>query len=358
MLVDFQTRGNFVESFVEHGAYPDEKNQRMVRQSMKKVTDPQWTESIRKSLAKSNWDFRFYLVDKLRIIEEGYTSDLISDNYLTAHRDFPSIGTEIYEKMDGNITFILSNNVTTENNYIPLTGWILVHRMMHVLFGFEESDDILKMFYKPYRHHTQITDNIAYATHNDFRRKHMVWSDRFHSWIVSVLSMKSARNNKLNKINLDLSAELATQYALTNDIKFNSTGVDIIDEMLENIRQDLIKMFHGRFKFNGWKNMQVLIKDLNLNNQKITELLLKYPSTVIERASDILWLPDSKLHLKYFDMIRINFVDYEVYDIIDGYEVLMHTIPQIGSIELGCYEKFDDAVDAVIDYYEQFHGHR
>lgn len=151
------------------------------------------------------------------------------------------------------LTVVYTNNITTNHNYMPMTPWIVAHRMMHC---FEQ---------KPKQHSdsiTNLTDLFAYEYLKEYdafieyiqlcflnRQKRRLidlptgyekdlnsnryngsWSIRWISpsfcegpfwneFYCELLTMRSARTNKLNEN--DISAELWAQYCICGTVSFN-----------------------------------------------------------------------------------------------------------------------------------------
>ena len=126
------------------------------------------------------------------------------------------------------INVIYTTNFTSQANYIPMTAWIMAHRLWHV-FQFEDN------VAPPVKHNVDLLLSDAFAKttsaytgdapvlgQNFFMMSSIPWPNcEFNPELVTKLfTMRSARMNKLQN-ELDIPAELFAQHLISGKISFN-----------------------------------------------------------------------------------------------------------------------------------------
>lgn len=210
---DYETVGNF-----EKGSSFTDKRDRFL------VTNPRTIEHVKKKFANTDYDFDFYFVNtpKARNHTEVGLVDLkwIKNN----------LEEEVYDKVSANmdndaVKIIFTNNKGDQR--VPLTAWIIAHRISHVLL----RADIQGMSYHRESFDTfisQTTNIIELAYGRDLgihRFRSLASANRktqliYKNFWTSVCTFKSAREKNLRDW-FEAFNELFAQY-IVSDIKFNS----------------------------------------------------------------------------------------------------------------------------------------
>lgn len=126
------------------------------------------------------------------------------------------------------IVVFYTHNITSPRNYMPMTAWIMMHRMQHALLV---HDHMLNVLIKAFDCATwsglhKIYNLIYTPDHSGWKYPGLMdvnvfLPDTERTKIASVLfTMRSARNNCLTNP-IDLSAEILAQYVITGRVKFN-----------------------------------------------------------------------------------------------------------------------------------------
>lgn len=125
------------------------------------------------------------------------------------------------------INVIYTTNFTNQSNYMPMTAWIMAHRLWHI-FQFEHEKA------PPVKHNVDILLSDAFVDtfngytgqehhkgKNFFMLSSAPWniSECIQQLIPKVFTMRSARMNNL-KNELDVPAELIAQYLVTGKVTF------------------------------------------------------------------------------------------------------------------------------------------
>ena len=170
------------------------------------------------------YDFNFYLVSGVKR-ETG--SEFAG--FITPERAAEIIGAERVEKLNPNsITVIFTNNVTNQRNYIPLTGWIMAHRISHI-FHFSRNEEARKVYLdlERYVFKGMMKDILNIMGLNEYSIPSIdMLNMKNYQWLMAKLfTMGSARRGKLTNT-LDGGGELIAQYLLSGKITFNRLTKD------------------------------------------------------------------------------------------------------------------------------------
>ena len=147
------------------------------------------------------------------------------------------------------INIIMTNNIA-DPNYIPIkNGWMLAHRIAHVLVGGHKPPqtayEINYTFEKFIR--IVVTKYYGFEWH-DNPAIEMEYLDAFGKEIAySIATMKSARSKKLNTY-WEWMYETLVQYLLTGNIKFNPLPKMLSDEPLKKDGKIILKRFENKLK--------------------------------------------------------------------------------------------------------------
>jgi hypothetical protein len=118
------------------------------------------------------------------------------------------------------ITAIYTNNVTSKNNFVPLTAWILAHRLIHPI---QSNSEVYLGFDKMERKLHKILSGIGTQVYKSNIREVTVFlidPPLFAPIAKAIFTMKSARTDKLYN-STDLTSELFAQYIITGKVKIN-----------------------------------------------------------------------------------------------------------------------------------------
>jgi hypothetical protein len=167
---------------------------------------------------------------------------------------------------DDAINVVFTTNATNINNYMPMTAWIMAHRISHI-FLYNHKHDASQNFIKIERLMTDMfykTINTYYSVPNrtqvDNTKQDIIPSYELDSHrtevmtalVSNIFTMRSARNNKLRNV-LDFSAELFAQYLISGHIKFGTLpdkilspeGIHNILKISESEKQQLLEEWHA-----------------------------------------------------------------------------------------------------------------
>lgn len=130
--------------------------------------------------------------------------------------------------LENYITFVITNNVTVRNNYVPLTPWILIHRLGHGIspidFGNMENNEFN---FAPISAISKIINFILFGA--DYTLNHRLFNinqnsnvslELYSDIINSVFTMKSARTNRI-KSTTEIGPECLAQYVITGKVLLN-----------------------------------------------------------------------------------------------------------------------------------------
>jgi len=194
-------------------------------------SNPRCVEKIQKTLDNTAYDLNIAVM-------LGY-GDWVSKDNLIQH-----FGLEHCSRA---INLIYRSNATAPQNYIPMTAWILAHRIHHLMMV--DSDDTfqqLMQLEKTLWHSLITIANLVFDNVNDFEHieKHYVPMlcrkrdffngppqqgslknsfDQLQSLLHVGLTMRSARMRLITN-HLDHTAECLAQHVITGCVKFNTVN--------------------------------------------------------------------------------------------------------------------------------------
>jgi len=122
---------------------------------------------------------------------------------------------------DDAINVLYTNNQTQLSNYMPMTAWMMAHRLEHIFLS--TSIDHYSTIQTKLADLIQQTIKVYDPSDRDVPVKHLrnfYGNDIIKQFSHTVLSMRSARTKRLYNP-LDYNAELFAQWLLTGSIKFN-----------------------------------------------------------------------------------------------------------------------------------------
>lgn len=175
------------------------------------ITNPKGFEKIINAFKKTPFYFNFYIMKK--------------DAY-NAHKHLDQLDSIITNKKNS-ITFIVTNNATSERKYVPLTSWILAHRLGHALqirdlpvhgklfnkMNNKFQEQFMGIMDDP-KEYKKLGTGAALAFFQDLEDKEFAFK---------MFTMRSARIKQLNNP-LDYFPELFAQYLMTGQVTFNKIG--------------------------------------------------------------------------------------------------------------------------------------
>jgi hypothetical protein len=163
------------------------------------LTNPQALEKIKRQFEKTSFKFNLYVF---------FDAAKVGKPKTRAWREARRRATQ---RHTDSITVGYANNLTHPDNYRPLTGWMLAHRMHHVMLARSQS------------HHVDMTFDVLtnkMLTHIS----QIMYPSKRHTFTLGVgnllLTTRAARNKRLNNI-LDVAAEVLAQYIVTGRVKLN-----------------------------------------------------------------------------------------------------------------------------------------
>lgn len=171
---------------------------------------------------KTPFTFNFY------ILANPETAKSIG-RFQDSHMQIP---VDTFEKVVGkkhdpnSITFVVTNNVTNQGNYVPLTGWILAHRLGHgAQIGKHPLWNKTEMYFYNYlgrllgptREQSLAFPRVRTRPYRSFVDP--VGDKQLMSLWVDIGTMRSARNKNTSS-SLDIFPEIFAQYLLTGKVTF------------------------------------------------------------------------------------------------------------------------------------------
>lgn len=156
-----------------------------------------------------------------------------------------------YKRNNRAINFIIIGN--WGNGKIPLSGWIIAHKLSHALLDASGDVDVILRLIRRDIYHSSL--NIS----KDILKRHSLDSFIFTN-IKSLVASKSGRDNTITNA-VEAMHELFSYYILNNELKFNPNGVKTTtDYMLktinseehmieEEIVEQVIEFFRQRLEF-------------------------------------------------------------------------------------------------------------
>lgn len=244
-VTDIQTHHYIVERFSCLNMDVSAKKQEA---AAKLLLTKRWQDQIRHTLRNTRWNFRLFFGHENLNERSNATPKILSesDDY-----KIPCVS--------DHITFVMTHNITTKEGFMPVTGWIVIHRLLHALDwnDYDEFCEIYEDIQEIYREAYQLSDE---------KKRWQVGArvdamyEGFPSWLCKILTMKSARDGKLRNF-LDLFAEMGCQYVINKKITLNPIPRT----------------------FNGWK----MVSDEALMNDMFQELVRAVEKQYDEKLKNI-----------------------------------------------------------------------
>lgn len=203
-----------------------EKNHSFRERDRKMLTNPRNIELIRKKFDNANYDFDFYFVNKQgagKHREEGE----VSLDYVKK-----SLGEDVAKEIinhsgdNDTITVIFTNNVADKK--IPMTPWIIAHRLGHVFARKNGVAEWSNVYHQAERFLLEQTSMIfEYYGRSDYfpRHRRNMMGERekqlaFRAFFTKIATFRSARKNQIRDW-FEVMNELIAQYLTTGKITFN-----------------------------------------------------------------------------------------------------------------------------------------
>jgi hypothetical protein len=220
-----------------------DKNASMRGPDRKMLSNPTHVERLRQKFGNTHYDFQIFVVNVPGAAQHLETGQV---DMAWIHKAMPKVAEEIEQLTaagrgikEDSINFIFTNNSASEK--IPLTPWIMAHRMGHALprkngmtgrdhgagYAFIEAEKYLVdgtnlIFEEDYG----IPPTSLMNTRGDFslltasRTKNRQLPLLYKSFWSAIGTFRSARDNNLRDA-FEMTNELIAQYIITGGIKFN-----------------------------------------------------------------------------------------------------------------------------------------
>lgn len=240
-----------------HGYDREQKHWR--DKDKKLIRDPEHIKKIKDSFLKVPANFNLFFWQSTEPDYDPYLEKGVVDmNWIKKHMSDNVV--KYLEKTNTNnaINIIMTNNLA-DPNYIPLkSGWMVGHRIAHVLIGGstaqEASYQIQHLFDNFIR--TIVTEYYGHDWHEDYAIE-MDYLDAYGKELAYAIgTMKSARNKNLNTY-WEWMYETFVQYLITGDIKFK----DAPDELSEEKKRKPTKQLILKFKNDLKESFDKLLRD-------------------------------------------------------------------------------------------------
>ena len=231
--------------FAEPGKrkYSPEQRERLKQYQKKNaeaLTNPNWLKKIKNVFAKTKQDFHIYFYSWDKFSHSNTAEGIMTKK--TAMKLFPKLAKILHETPSSAITVIYTQNNAELEAYMPLTGWMLAHRLAHI---YEDSTNVeFTDGEKLYR----IRENMSNMIHEIAET---IWLDNnsdgdidINSVMKRIFTMKSARTKNIVDPT-ELIAELFAQYLLAGEIKVNKLPdeYDRFNKEISNYMNRLEKIF-------------------------------------------------------------------------------------------------------------------
>lgn len=210
-----------VGDFSKNSSFRHERDRRI-------ITHPASIANIKKKFGKVRQNINILFVNTPK--GNRYTEHGMVDKHWIGK----NLGDEVLEKInkmqtDNAITIIFTNNKGDQR--IPMTPWIMAHRMMHVFARgnpekYQAAADEITRFTSDYVFPAYLGyDRAAPSTYKQYsggygrqshRSKQLLFKHLFHK----IGTFKSARDKKLRDW-FEVINELGAQYIITGDVTFN-----------------------------------------------------------------------------------------------------------------------------------------
>jgi hypothetical protein len=189
------------------------------------VTSETSVKRLKNLFEKTTEDFYFYMVNT-KEARDHTEIGFVDNEWL--EKNMPAVAPHIEDHDDG-ITVIYTNNKGAEK--IPMTPWIVAHRMAHAFSRYERSFNRMNL-----RHITEystaeeaingITKDILrnnYGYHGEMRDAGLLRKKFFEE----IGTFRSARKKKL-RADFEFLNELFAQYLITGEVEFNPLPKKIV----------------------------------------------------------------------------------------------------------------------------------
>lgn len=153
--------------------------------------------------------------------------------------DFPPKFRNIINDQENSISFVIVSNFTNKSNYVPLTAWIIAHRIGHGA-QFHNTATVFHKMEQMFLQKLKVVHDQMDVGTGQFPAIPSVGSAPMEL-INKRLTMKSARKNRLTNA-LDMFPELFAQYLLKGEVTFNMLGNED-DETFKHIQDWCNKSF-------------------------------------------------------------------------------------------------------------------
>lgn len=217
--------------------------------SRKLVTDPKAVKKIRNIFEKTPYTFNFYIINATSSIWNKSRGIYSSNDVIESLPDL-----EKYLKKDKNaISVVYTTNFTNLANYVPMTGWILAHRIGHI-FHLSKSTNSAgrELFFEIEADLYNLLLDINHKVYGlDLHNQKLAQksslpglaraAESSRELLHSIATMRSARNQKLRN-NLDWGAEFLAQYLIGGGIKFNPLPDQNLDKPANENKESYNKL--------------------------------------------------------------------------------------------------------------------
>ena len=210
-VTDFQILGDIRKTFPRENKLRGFDNFEKDQKAADLLYNEDWQNKIIRTFRNTRWNFRlfFLALDDNNISPVQFDKSDCLDVRIAAVNRYNTIQQFPYFQMivsgmDDTITVVYTHNVTTEESYMPITGWIAAHRFFHMI-------DLARNGRR---------NSTAFITDGSVER--MLKEVVGVGGIDDLLTMKSARTNSIVS-RADIYAEIGTQFLLTGKITFNPT---------------------------------------------------------------------------------------------------------------------------------------
>lgn len=216
-LKDYEPIGDFSKS----SSFRDPRDRKM-------ITNPNYKKVLAKKLRNTNYDINLYFVNSPQANKHtevgGVSLEWVREN----------LGDEVADKVEPNyqaqneVNIIFTNNKGAER--IPMTPWIVAHRMGHAFARFKSKGWGLEK--RQFRSYQEIVEAIGdyfkmlfYEVYSvNFKSGKTGPENRDHQLLMKHLAhnigtFKSARDKNLRDF-FELYNELFAQYLITGEVKF------------------------------------------------------------------------------------------------------------------------------------------
>lgn len=220
-IADYQTVGDFNKPH----SFKDKRDRTL-------ITNPRSVERAHKKFANSDMDFNFIFVNKLGASKFQEVGE-VDINYIQKNLgdDVAKVVQDSQNKTPDSVTIVFTNNAGAEK--IPMTPWIIAHRIGHVLarskgsrdnFYYKEASnylisglsEIMEYYGKSEYPRSDSSMINSYGKYGNERNNQLIMKNFFQK----VATFRSARKGIIRDW-FEVLNELIAQYITTGKIKFN-----------------------------------------------------------------------------------------------------------------------------------------